>query len=188
MAYIECPKCGYRALSVATRCPRCGHDFPTQLIRHPVSEPQIRRLWPVLIIAGVLAVVVVMDAVFRPRAIPRALTESLVAPPLDSAGYIPIQPVGETPAPAADSSRPVEPLLSEAPPPGRQQFSRFATTWVNVRENRSGGTAAVRILNPGEAVLVDSLIGGWYRVVIDGRTLGYVDRLYLDTIPPLPLP
>jgi hypothetical protein len=30
------------------------------------------------------------------------------------------------------------------------------------------------VLNPGEAVLVDSLIGGWYRVLIDGQPIGYV--------------
>jgi len=184
MAYIECPKCSYKALSVATRCPRCGHNFPIQLIRHPVSEPQIHKLWPVLILAGVLVTVVVMDMVVRHGAAPRAFTGSPVTPSLDSARYIPPQPVRETPAPTGDSSRSVEPLLSGIPPTGGRGSKRYATTWVNVRENRSGGSAAVRVLNPGEAVLVDSLSGGWYRVVADGRTLGYVDRLYLDTASP----
>jgi hypothetical protein len=188
MAYIECPKCGYKALSVATRCPRCGHDFPTQLIRHPVSESQIHKLWPVLILAGVLVTVVVIDAVVRRQAVPRAITPSPVMPTLDSAVYVPTQTVRETTVPSGDSSRAVEPPLSGIPPTGGPGSRRYATTWVNVREHRSGGTAAVRVLNPGEAVLVDSLSGGWYRVVADGRTVGYVDRLYLDTAPPPTLP
>jgi hypothetical protein len=188
MAYIECPKCGYQALSVATRCPRCGQEFPTPLIRHPVSGPQIRKLWPLLVLAGILTIVAVMNAVLRPRVAPAVLTESLVAPPLDSVRYIPIQPVAETAAPAGEGSRPLGPLVSEAPPPDRPQVKLYATTWVNIREHRSGGTAAVRILNPGEAVLVDSLVGGWYRIVVDGRTLGYVDRSYLDTAAPLVVP
>ena len=29
------------------------------------------------------------------------------------------------------------------------------------------------MLDPGQAVLVDSLVGGWYRVVIDGQPIGY---------------
>ena len=33
MPEIECPQCGHRALSVATRCPRCGNEFPPDLIQ-----------------------------------------------------------------------------------------------------------------------------------------------------------
>jgi hypothetical protein len=29
------------------------------------------------------------------------------------------------------------------------------------------------VLDPGQPVLVDSLVGGWYRVVIDGQPIGY---------------
>jgi len=42
----------------------------------------------------------------------------------------------------------------------------------------------VRVLNPGEAVLVDSLKRGWYRVLADGRIVGYVHRTQLDAAPP----
>ena len=186
MAYIECPKCGYKALSVATRCPRCGHGFPTLLIRHPVSEPRLHRIWPVLIVAGALLFVMVM--VDRRQAGPREITGSPTRAALDTAPSIPAQPVHQTPPSTGDSSRPVEPPLAVVPPPAGQWLQRYATTWVNVREARRGGTPAVRVLSPGDTVLVDSLRGGWYRVVVDGRTLGYVDRLYLDTVPPLDQP
>lgn len=182
MAYIECPNCGYRALGVSTRCPRCGHGFPTHLIRHPVSEPPRHSLWPVLMVAGVL--VVVMLVVDRRQAGPRAPTGSPSTAALETTSPIPAQPMPETPPAPADSSRPVESPPSELPPSAGGLLQRYATTWVNVREARGPGTPAVGVLNPGEAVLVDSLRGGWYRVVVDGRTLGYVDRSYLDTVPP----
>jgi hypothetical protein len=66
--------------------------------------------------------------------------------------------------------------------------TRYARTWVYVRDGRARGTATVRILSPGEQVLVDSLQGGWYRVLADGRALGYVHRSNLDIAPPAPRP
>lgn len=172
MSYIECPKCGQRALSVATRCPRCGHAFPTQFIRHPVSEPKLRRLWPVLIATGALVAVVAMVVAVRHRAGPKPVTVPPVAAPL------------ETPASTGDDSLPIAPPPSGVPTPVGQQLQQYATTWVNVRGRRSISAPAVQVLSPGEAVLVDSLRAGWYRVLVDGRTLGYVHRSYLDGVPP----
>jgi hypothetical protein len=40
------------------------------------------------------------------------------------------------------------------------------------------------MLNPGDAVTVDSLVRGWYRVTVDGRALGYVHRSNLDVSRP----
>ena len=55
---------------------------------------------------------------------------------------------------------------------------------MNVRADRSNTAAVIRILRPGEEVLVDLLKQGWYRVVTDSQALGYVDQRYLDTVPP----
>jgi hypothetical protein len=44
------------------------------------------------------------------------------------------------------------------------------------------------VLQPGDAVLVDSLVRGWYRVVADGRTVGYAHRRYLAATPPAAAP
>ena len=65
---------------------------------------------------------------------------------------------------------------------------RWAKTWVNVRAGRSGSSEAVIVLNPGEPVGVDSLGQGWYRVLVDGVPLGYVDRTFLAPAPPDSLP
>jgi Bacterial SH3 domain len=184
MAYIECPKCGQRALSIATRCPRCGHAFPTQFIQHPVSEPRLRRPWPVLMVAGALVALVAMVVGVRHLAGPGPAAVPPVAAPLDTATSTPSQPDPDTLASAGDTSRPAVPLAAAEPPPVGQQFKQYATTWVNVRGRRGIGAPAVRVLSPGEAVLVDSLRGGWYRVLVDGLKVGYVHRLYLDAVPP----
>ena len=55
--------------------------------------------------------------------------------------------------------------------------------FVNVRRSPSPTATTVAVLEPGEAVLVDSLRRGWYRIVRDGRTLGYADRRFLATSP-----
>jgi hypothetical protein len=40
------------------------------------------------------------------------------------------------------------------------------------------------MLNPGDAVTVDSLVRGWYRVTVDGRALGDVHRSNQDVSRP----
>jgi hypothetical protein len=70
------------------------------------------------------------------------------------------------------------------PTPAGAGIRRYAQTWVNVRSDRTRSAPAVGILNPGDAVTVDSLVRGWYRVSVDGRTLGYVHRSALDVSRP----
>ena len=177
MSSIECSQCGHQALSVATRCPRCGHALPARpLIRHAAS----RRDWP----SGLLAGVIVVGAV-------------LVVATLRWPGR---KPAAEVPATATTTSRPDSALALPAPgasttpsPPSRPRspaggLTRYARTWVNIRDGRAQATASVGVLTPGEPVLVDSLHGGWYRVLAGGRTLGYVHRSNLDATPPTARP
>ena len=70
------------------------------------------------------------------------------------------------------------------PSPVRTSLRRYAQTWANVRGERTLSAPAVGRLNPGDAVTVDSLVRGWYRVLVDGRTLGYVHRSTLDVSRP----
>jgi hypothetical protein len=185
MPYFKCPSCGETALRVAQRCPHCGLIFTPDMI--PPAEPN--RLQRPLLLAGALVALVAVVMVARNQTEPRAApprpaqaatvpTESQPEPPVTAiAPPIPVQP----PAPARDSTVDSTPPPPAAPPkatptspsPTGEQLQRYATTWVNVRVRRGPDAAAVRVLDPGEAVLVDSLVGGWYRVLIDGQSIGY---------------
>lgn len=91
-------------------------------------------------------------------------------------------------SPAAEDTVVVAIGLSEPTFAGPPEQQRWAKTWVNVRSGRSGNAAAVRVLNPGEPVGVDSLGRGWYRVSIGGVPVGYVDRSFLASAPPDSIP
>jgi len=178
MTDIQCPQCGHLALSVATRCPRCGHEFSAELLQPLPASPERAWLRPALLAAAGVAVVGGL-ALLAPGAAPAPPSSSPVptaAPPAD-------RPVASPPAPAR-----TEPLPAAEPPPATGTVRRWATNWINVRRNRGMGGTRVRVLQPGEAVLVDSLVRGWYRVVTDGRTQGYAHRRWLAAAPPASAP
>jgi len=110
----------------------------------------------------------------------------------DSGSHLDTVPPIRAAAPA--EYRPAqEPVVVTIVPPEAQttlslEARRWAKTWVNVRAGRSGSSDAVRILNPGELVGVDSLGRGWFRVSVDGVPVGYVDRSLLALAPPDSLP
>jgi hypothetical protein len=58
---------------------------------------------------------------------------------------------------------------------------RVVINWANIRQSRARSSPAVGRLEPGDSVLVDSLKRGWYRVLMDGRPVGYVHRTTLGT-------
>ena len=99
------------------------------------------------------------------------------APPLDTTPAIEVPPDTVTEVVVGDSA-------PAAVAPAAGPLQRYARTWVSIREGPSDSALVVRTLAPGEAVLVDSLSQGWYRVVVDGRTVGYVDQAYLDVEAP----
>jgi hypothetical protein len=185
MPDIECPKCGHRALSVATRCPRCGFAFPAELLQPPAG---MDRGWGrgALGIGGAVAVVMVLALLGR--------RGGGTGEPDPAAGMAAdaLVPGGVTPArdtlPAKASAAPVTPRASpELPPtpaPATGMLRRYARTWVNVRESRSARAGILRVLQPGDAIQVDSLSRGWYRVVDDGRSAGYAHRALLGAAPP----
>ncbi len=185
-ADIECPRCGARALSVATRCPRCGEAFPTELVQHPPLRPLRPWLRPVLALGAIVIVVVAIAALFGER---EETGELAAPPPADTtpeipAPEIPAAPMGAAAAPAAGGAGPAPLPAAEAPVPAGGPERRYATTWVNLRQDRGTRSPVMAVLNPGEPVLVDSLSRGWYRVSAEGRTLGYAHRRYLGVAPP----
>jgi hypothetical protein len=193
MTYMECPQCGRKALSVATRCPHCGVAFPSRPLQRFAPGYRLDRLRPVLAVGGVLVLGAVLLTVVLPRlelkpaapapgASPGETSPTLATPP-DS---VPADSVVE--GHRSDTVAPDQtPAVSSAPitpTPPSPLATRFARTWVNVRGGRGRAAPAVRVLNPGDAVQVDSLSLGWYRVLIDGRAAGYVHRSNLDPVSP----
>ncbi|MEO8637264.1 MAG: hypothetical protein ABI587_18480, partial [Gemmatimonadales bacterium] len=65
MSYTICPSCGQKALSVATRCPRCGVAFEDQFLSRARSAPTLRRTPLVFLIAGVVVALVGANALMR---------------------------------------------------------------------------------------------------------------------------
>ncbi|HUF35085.1 MAG TPA: SH3 domain-containing protein [Gemmatimonadales bacterium] len=186
MTDIECPRCGHRALSVATRCPRCGEPFPAELIHPPKLRPDRPWLAPALAIGGGIVALAVLGSLLEDGG---GSGSAVVTPPTavapDSA---PAVRGARDPDSTTDGARLAAPAPAPAPAATPVARRRYATTGVNVRESRRAGAREVRVLDPGEPVLVDSLVGGWYRVVEDGRTLGYAHRRFLGVAPPASSP
>lgn len=214
MSYINCPDCNQKALSVATRCPRCGLAFEGRFAGPPVKRP--RPIVPILLLTGGLAgVLVAVNLVVRetgtapmvgapaakvPVVKTPAVSEGMVPPPRPEAARQPAAAAESVPAAATRRPEPEpQPVVVEPPPVARPAAeprvalavageSRYANTWVNVRAGRSPSAPVLRTLEPGELVAVDTPQQGWYRVVNGGREPGYVDGRFLDTTPPPDLP
>jgi len=226
MAYIDCPQCGQSALSVATRCPRCGFGFTQHRLRHGRHGRHSDNRLPMWVGGGlvILAVVFLLgeggnggvtvppiaggldqesaEVVVQTDSGGESAADSAVVQP---AVEVPQEVASTTPtASPAVSLDTVPPIVAAAPAEYRpvpdpivvtivppvvfEGERRWAKTWVNVRAGRSGSSEAVSVLNPGEPVGVDSLGQGWYRVLVDGVPLGYVDRSFLAPAPPDSLP
>jgi hypothetical protein len=172
MTDIECPQCGHRALSVATRCPRCGHEFPTELLHRRPPPPPRGRFRPALLIGGALAAGLVVSLLLRGR----GAGESEPPPAPGSGASLTEGRTGDVAEPVADSTSSVAP--APAPVPAERPLLRYATTWINVRAARGPRGTALRVLNPGDSVTVDSLVAGWYRVIDKGQPVGYAHRRF----------
>ena len=193
MTDIQCPQCGHLALSVATRCPRCGHEFASELLQ-PLP-PMPRRPWlrPALGLAGAVVIALGLSRLATGgRSAPTA--ESAPAAPLatpsgDTTPPAPVavSPVGSASAatrvPAPDARSRGSTLPAAEPPGAPPVIRRYASDWVNVRPRRGMGGAPVLVLKPGDSVLVDSLVRGWYRVLKNGRAVGYAHRRLLTASP-----
>ncbi len=231
MSYIHCPNCNQKALSVATRCPRCGVAFET---RPSPAMPGAgrRRSHPALLALGTVLVLVIANAIrlqfgSAGGLTPPSPTARNVPPPRPVATRPePTRPSGDSaatpkapspapatrapsatptgpqsPAPTVVSAPPAAPRPDAVPtapavrapaprpaPPADDDGAlsrRYASTWVNLRTRPRPAAAVVRVLAPGEAVLVDTVERGWYRVVADGEEIGYVDQRLLDTARPI---
>ena len=175
-SYKQCTECGARALSIATRCPRCHREFPAP-VEKPVVAP-VRRLGRMRlrtpgIAAGLLALGAVltvtdMGGTSASKTEPRATgaedssaAASEVAFVHSEAGKVP-----ETPGRPGAPTRNAGGLL-------------VAKSWTHVRKARSRSADLEAVLTPGDTVFADSLDRGWYRVALEGEVLGYAHESVL---------
>ena len=156
--YRECPACGKRSLSIATRCPGCGQEFPSQPVRWqgPLDAGRRRKV-PAL--ALVLPLVVGVLGLFVWRGVARHQGARVAA--------------AEAPV-ALDTARAAASPAMPDSAPSADAVPRLARTWTKVHERRSPKSDVVAVLLPGDTVLADSLSNGWWRVALDRRVLGYV--------------
>ncbi|MFN8647928.1 MAG: SH3 domain-containing protein [Gemmatimonadales bacterium] len=98
MAYVNCPKCNQKALSVATRCPRCGEAFEAGFFAPPPPAPRhVPRI--VLLAAGAIGVLAVLNLVpWKARLGPATASEGMTPPPVVAARR-------PAPAPSRDTVR-----------------------------------------------------------------------------------
>lgn len=195
MPYIECPQCGQKALSVATRCPRCGHNYPQQPIWQQAPRPGLSGLRSLLPITGVLVAAVIIVVLIgrlvgtRTATAPSSPNHAVItSPPVQPPSTPePVATAGGSAPRAAPTAAPTPAPTAAAAPaaaPAAPGIRRYARTWVNIRGARALVAPSVGVLKPGEAVMVDSLRRGWYRVLAEGRAVGYVYRSNLDATPP----
>ena len=163
--YMQCPECGKRALSIATRCPHCGHEFSR--MPEPDRPLELRRSLRVLAVAaGTVALIAIMLGIGRwIRRTPHEHGQPIAA---------------IAPETVAESTSVIEPDSAAAAPMER----RFARTWTKVRTGRSTKADVAAVLLPGDTVLVDSLVRGWWRVTLEGKAMGYVHRSTVQAEPP----
>jgi uncharacterized protein YgiM (DUF1202 family) len=201
MSYLQCPNCGQKALSVATRCPRCQTPLEAP------SSPRRPPIPPGLIVGMAVAVLIIVAGITRQLRVtvgtpsvptvspspplPVLAAESVVVVPAPAKSKSLRPAVADSvPTPASKAPAPTAvPTPSPAPPPpsrSETEERRYASTWVNVRAGPSGKAPIVRVLQPGESVQVDSLREGWYQVLANGGPGGYVDGKLVDTSRPSP--
>ena len=169
-SYKQCPECGKRALSIATRCPGCGSELTAPAVVDRSPAPQLGRFLSPRGAAGAVAVAVVLAVRLggTPDSEPSATVADSLAVSSEVAYATPAASRHDT-AGAATAAGSAGELL-------------VARTWTNVRTARSTRADLEAVLVPGDTVLADSLAQGWYRVALLGEVLGYAHRSTL-TVP-----
>ena len=169
-SYRKCSECGKRALSIATRCPGCGHELPAPAA--PEFEPplDLRRFLSPRVLGGIIATIAVLAAAALARARRPLEQQSSLFSEAQSVSALSAVAYTTTAAARLDT-------VTAAPLPTASAGEVLvARTWTHVRKSRSKRADVAAVLLPGDTVLADSLDRGWYRVALEGEVLGYVHR------------
>ena len=167
-SYRQCPECGKRALSIATRCPGCGREFSAPAAPESGPALDLGRLLSPKVVAWVLGATAIL-ATARLGGTSRL--------PEQSSGAADSIAVSSEVAYATTATSRLDTAGGAAGP----SQVLVARTWTNVRKARRKGADLEAILMPGDTVLADSLAKGWYRVALLGEVLGYAHQSTLAT-------
>lgn len=208
MSYLTCTNCGQKSPGEATKCQHCGRTFgrPPErpgdsgtpgswipiavlLAGAALAILAAYELWPRFSVAPPAAPPDTATVAAPPPAPVPAPKESRAAPvdTVRAAAPSPSRPPEQSRPSVADTAQVVAPAAPAAPPESLSidvAYQRYAQVWANLRAERSNTAPVLVVLHPGEVVAVDSLEQGWYRVVTEQQTVGYVFQEYLDTLPP----
>ena len=172
-SYRQCDACGKRALSIAIRCPGCVREFPARVVPRSDGLEFGRFLTPKGV-ATALAVVAVLASATLGRAGQPREEKAEVGSSMARTG------------PEVESSMvrtgPLEAATLAALPAESGSDLRVARSWTDVRKSRSVRAPLEAVLTPGDTVLADSLVQGWYRVAMEGEVLGYAQRSTLTAL------
>ncbi|HKT59409.1 MAG TPA: hypothetical protein VJQ46_05125 [Gemmatimonadales bacterium] len=172
--YRECPACGKRALSIATRCPVCGQELLDEPVRREAPSDR-GRVWPMLVV-GAVVLAIGAAALLIQRATSRGPEATSTA---EVRAEVPVAVESRAAAPSVTPRR----LGVPDSAPSAEAVSRVARTWTKVHERRSVKSDLSAVLLPGDTVLADSLRGGWWRVALEGKVIGYVFGPTLEETP-----
>jgi len=178
-SYKQCTECGARALSIATRCPRCHREFPAP-VQEPVMAP-VRRLGRMRlrspgIAAGLIGLCAVLSVTelgqtTRSRSAPSSTAAAESGATMSEVGFV----HSEAGRASASAAQPEARSAGEL---------RVAKSWTHVRKGRRRSADLEAVLTPGDTVFADSLERGWYRVALDGEVLGYATESMLTPTEP----
>ncbi|HEX6614813.1 MAG TPA: hypothetical protein VF046_00765 [Gemmatimonadales bacterium] len=180
-SYKSCPGCGRRALSIATRCPGCGAEFPI------AAEPEGAGGWkpklsiplsaPAVVLAGVG--IVLASQVGR-AGLPREHRSTLGAVTPVEVGAAGSGAVADSVPSATSPGVGIRSVATADHAPASAVLVAHRTIYL--RQARSRGAALEAVLEAGDTLAVDSLAGGWYRVTFEGAVMGYAERGSLDAL------
>lgn len=179
----QCRSCGHPVRSRTAICPHCGIEHPAR------RRPAFRVAFPAAaaVLGALVLALIARNLAFDPTA-PRAgqVTSAGLTPQLVVAR--PIQAVPPAlptrgPAKAAHpgplaGSRVVSvadsQALTDSAGQGASLHTRWIADWSNMRRAPANEAAVVRVLAPGTEVRATPSKWGWWAIVWQGDTVGYV--------------
>jgi hypothetical protein len=184
-SYRQCGKCGKRALSFATRCPGCGIALPSPAPFEEGSIPDSKRALRMKVAMAVVAsgVMLVLLARGPVRPAPLGAETSFVKPVMVEKPAMLGSVMAATRAPAPVGSARLE-MTTAVAPTTTGGVPLIAKEWTHVRSGRTVNSTLEAVLTPGDTVVGDSLVNGWYRVALYGEMLGYAKEARLTPIEP----